>query len=287
MKINALTVNDVELCRFSEIIKVENDKSIFEIYREGETIFLFDKEPVSIVWHDEGPSSGHYYSLIGIDLNETVRKQLDAFEDLVQDEIFNDTNLLTLFETYKPLLKSGLYRFFYSPPHQFTVTGFSSNRMLKPFSLQVYNPVQDSRSSLYLEEGVFMFAQSMETIDEERVEYYKKQILKGRKPTIIALGMQPKEEGSDDVYSQFKDSYPQFIIDGHHKALAYKQINEESNLDGTPVDILVPGVFHIVRIPNKESDTELDKNKRKDILSTLLTEREVNEVIRFYREWYS
>lgn len=286
MKDKNLVVNEIELCRFSETIEVKNDNFIFEIYREGETILLINKETVGVIWHDNGPSSVHYYRLNGINLDLKTRKRLEEFECLVQDKLPEDYSLLSLFNVYKPLLKSGVYRVFYSPPHSFEVmNNFHNTRKLKPFGLYLPESKDNPRPSLYLDEGIFMSTQSIETIDEDRVKYYEEQILNGKQPTIVSLGIQPKDESTDDVYSQFKESYPQFILDGHHKSIAYNNINKERRIKKFPFEVLVPGVFHIVRIPDKEIDKELLDDKRKEFLSKMLSNTEISELIKFYDNW--
>jgi len=81
MEIKKLIINDIEVCRYSESIEIKNDNYLFEIIREGETILLVNNEPVSMVWHENGPSSGHFYTLHGITINKEIKKKLDNFEN--------------------------------------------------------------------------------------------------------------------------------------------------------------------------------------------------------------
>lgn len=286
MKIEKLIVNDKEICRYSQPLNIKNENHLFEIVRRGETMLLVNDEPISIVWHDNGPSSGHFYRLNGITIDDDVLEKLNQFESIIQEKVISDKNLYYIFDIYKPLFKSGTYRFFHTPSHSFEVTNsLSNNRELRGCILVMPERNKNSRSSLYLTEGIFMFTQSLETLRDERIEFYKEQILSGESPTIITLGMQPADESVEDVYSQFVDSYPQFIIDGHHKAMAYHQINEEQRKKGHPCKILVPDIFSIVKIPIKNGKEELSINEREKLLSTMLTDREVAELIEFYNNW--
>lgn len=286
MKIESLKINDKEVCRFSEIIKIKNENHLFEIVRKGETILLVNDEPISIVWHDNGPSSGHFYTLNGITVNKEIQKKLNQFESLVQKKVISNNDLISIFKIYKPLIKSGIYRFFHTPSHSFKVSNnFNNTCVLRGCNLVLPVENKNTRLSLYLDEGIFMFTQSIVTLRDERVEFYKKQILNGGSPTIITLGMQPADESVEDVYSQFVDSYPQFIIDGHHKAFAYNLINTDRVNKGFPYRIIVPSIFSIVKIPIKNEEKELSTNERIKLLSKMLSEKEVSELIQFYDNW--
>jgi len=277
MNENKLIVNGVELCRFSEIIEVKNDHHLFEIIRPGETILLIDGEPISVVWHDNGPTSGHYYTLHGIQKDARIQKQLSDFEKIVQDKLPEDFELEKLFEVYRPLLKSGRYRLFYSYPHSYEISKSGSNRKLKGFELHLPH----ERGGLYLEGGIYLFSQSMETIDEKRVKYYEEKILGGASPIIVSLG-HTTDEAMEITNYQFEDSYPQFILDGHHKALAYQNINFRTKKT-MPYQILVPGVFHIVKMGMENESKIIAKRKREEALLKMLSEKEVAEIIKLYK----
>ena len=282
MDIKKLVINDLERCRYSESLVLNNDHHLFEILRKGETILLINDKPISVVWHDNGPSSGHFYVLNGIEIDAKVKKELVEFEYLIHKKILDDLDLRLIFEVYRPLLKSGTYRFFYTPAHNYKVDRTGSNRKLRGFELCLPLIDENTRSSLYLEEGIFMSTQSLETIDQACVEYYKEQILDGESPTIVTLGMQPVDENVEDVYSQFAEAYPQFILDGHHKSMAYHEILLDRRKKGSPFEVLVPSIFSIVKIATEiEASSE---SKRVEFLSNLLSENEIADVIAFYGE---
>lgn len=286
MKIEKLIVNDKEICRFSEPVNFKNENHLFEIVRIGETMLLVNDEPISIVWHDNGPSSGHFYTLNGITIDENIYNKLNQFEKIIQKNVLSDEDLNFIFDIYKPLLKSGTYRIFHTPAHSFEVTNnFYNTRKLRGCTIVLPEKNKNSRPSLYLVEGVFMFTQSIETLKKERIEFYKEQILANENPTIITLGMQPADESVEDVYSQFVDSYPQFIIDGHHKALAYQAINKANREKGHPYEISVPSIYSIVKIPIEDEKGEVSANEREKFLSKMLLKEEVSELIKFYNNW--
>lgn len=282
MKINKLEINGKERCRFTEPISVKNEKFLFEIRREGETIFLIDGEPKSVVWHDNGPSSVHFYSLLGTEMDDNTSNYLKQINNLTQGTI-SDAEIPKVFEAYQPLIKSGIYRIFYSPPHSYKVDNISSNRVLRPFSIIPPSEKNNARPSLYLDEGLFMFTQSMETIDSPQIKFYQENIFANKFPTIVTLGMQPKQESPEDVYSQFTEAYPQYIIDGHHKALAYELINAKNRKEENAYTVMVPGIFSIVRIHSP--DEIYDKEKRRTDLSKICSNDEVNEILAFYENF--
>ncbi len=280
MELKKLVINDLERCRYSDFLIVKNDHHLFEILRKGETILLINDQPISVVWHDNGPSSGHFYVLNGIDIDAKIKKQLVEFEDLIHKKRLSDEDLRSIFDVYRPLLKSGFYRFFYTPAHSYQVERMSTNRQLRGFELCLPPKNENTRSALYLEEGIFMFTQSLETIDQSIVEYYKEQILEGASPTIVTLGMQPIDEIVEDVYSQFAESYPQFILDGHHKSMAYYEILLDRRKKGSSFEVLVPSIFSIVKV--QMNDKMTTEKKRIESLSSLLSEDEVSDVLKFY-----
>lgn len=283
MKIEKLIENEIEICSFSQAINLKNENHLFEIVRIGETMLLVNNEPISVVWHDDGPSSGHFYSLNGININQNIQNRLNQFEEITQKKLLLDEDLKFIFDTYKPLLKSGTYRVFHTPAHSFEVSNTSyKNRKLRGFTLVLPEKNKHPRPSLYLDEGVFMFTQSIETLKEERIQFYKEQILANKSPTIITLGIQPADESVEDIYSQFVDSYPQFIIDGHHKAMAYQAINKASQKKGYPYKVLIPSIYSIVKIPIEDENETFSDNERKELLSKMLSKEEISELIEFY-----
>lgn len=85
----------------------------------------------------------------------------------------------------------------------------------------------------------------MNTLDVERVEFYKKLIEEGKRPTILTIAIANFEKLTSN---DFKENYneetrasyiideafncinPQFIIDGHHKAKAYIEMKEKPDI---------------------------------------------------------
>ncbi|MBR9923302.1 MAG: hypothetical protein GYB31_20920 [Bacteroidetes bacterium] len=286
MEVQKIITNGKEVCRFSEVLEVRNENHLFEVLRKGETILLIDGKPQSVIWHDNGPSSVHFYTIHGVDPDEETRNRLNEFEELTQKKVLTDENLLAVFEVYRPLIKSGSYRFFYTPPHSFEVTNNISNpKQYRGFELYLPERNRPYRPSLYLDEGVFMFTQSPETLEKERVEYFKQQILKGEHSLVVSLGRQPGDEDPGDISSLFEYSYPQFIMDGHHKAMAYYELNQEGMKKGIPFRLYVPGIFSIIGLAEKQKEEESSTVERKTLLTKLLTNKEVEDIIDFYSNW--
>ena len=73
-------------------------------------------------------------------------------------------------------------------------------------------------------------------LDKERIEYYKKQIQKGDKPTAISLSIfdikEPAVWPNDDIKPKYTSHWclAHYLIDGHHKIKAASDLNSEITL---------------------------------------------------------
>lgn len=280
--------NQILLGRFSESIKIVNQSPLFELLRLGETLLLINGKAISAVWHDMGYSSFHYYFLKGFNLNKKIHDQIELTESLTKDRISDDTKLERILETYKPLLQTGFYRIFYSYPYSYSDYGHYNTKKIRG-GFRVHFPIEneEEKSTLYLGSDNYLFTKPVKSIDDSTVNQYEIDIKNGKRPTIITLGINTTLDGFNinDISSLYDDSYPQYIIDGHHKTLAYLRINDENKRKGYPHEVLVPGIFHIVKVQHSEIEFKNLRDRRKKILVEIFDETIAKEIIEYYDNW--
>ena len=78
-----------------------------------------------------------------------------------------------------------------------------------------------------------MFTQPIETLNTERIKFYEDKIKKGERPFAIAIRARLRKHGWEDSYDDTIFNSTKYILDGHHKLVAYQ------NLDIKPSFILI------------------------------------------------
>jgi len=67
-----------------------------------------------------------------------------------------------------------------------------------------------------------MFTQPFESLNAERVQHYEEQIRKGERPVAIAIRVMIGKQESEDSYQDTTYNSTKYILDGHHKLVAYQ-----------------------------------------------------------------
>lgn len=238
--------------------------------------------PLTVVWYDNRGSIGQYFCTLPY--NEDYRTSVrDKINDSLQNDFSN--NVEGLYEILKPLLpifKNGDYslNFYSNMEKEF----FKYQSSLDDFSTMHYSAlsvvfaqeatdvkkVEDVKNNhkLYLKNnkeevayfssilenttsGIydgwdsFFATQPFENIDQERVEYFEEIIRNGERPFALLFNACLQSHDYDSPY---------FILDGHHKLLAYK------NLD------IYPPLAVITHLPKDSKETEFDAEKLSEVL---------------------
>lgn len=188
----------------NETIIIENGKNIIDIIDDGFVTCLKIRKPIAVYfWYDREEDICNYFQLNQdherIDdlykFNDTL---INGSESELKSEIHSFLNIFASGK-YKIVLESGL---------------INNNEDYNELNMN-YSNVNGSSiySYIYCNSVTYsmMFTQPYSYISEEKVNYYKEIIRNGGRPKIITF-----ENTGHYMYDNTI-----FILDGHHKALAY------------------------------------------------------------------
>lgn len=276
--------------------KVENGTDQISIgLSDIGSYFRFD-HPLSVVWYDCGGSVAKYFSLLPY--SQTYRNELRTrlLANLNKD-FTNHTD--ELYELLKPLFylfKNGEYYLNYYPgndKHFFsyqTSTDNYSETHYNPIDITFAQVADVSRKEIVIEDykaflreneiskkrypsGIldyttdcfydgysnFYATEPLANINQERADYFEKQIIDGERPFVIIMNARYYEKDLDSA---------SFILDGHHKLLAYQKLN------------IYPAVVSITYVPANSSEVEFDAEK----LSTSLYPWQTEHILKNWDE---
>ncbi|MGG9963126.1 hypothetical protein [Ferruginibacter sp. SUN106] len=199
-------------------VNIENGQDIIDILSDGFVTCLKIQKPVAADWYDCAGSAGKYYSLT-TDF-EPVTKKFN--EVLIKGD---DTAILDTMAEFLKLFNSGEYtivisrdkRTDYELHYEYGTAGNS-----KQFTYGYYNPGGEN----------LMFTQLHSAINKKRVKEYEESIFYGGRPKAVVFQAYFNERGTyadGSTWMNTVDS-PMFILDGHHKLLAYQNLNIDPEL---------------------------------------------------------
>lgn len=250
-------------------LEIEDGKGLVKIIISEHCNYLKFQKPVSIVWHDGYGSIGKFLSILPY--NEQYRNEIagrinnNIYENYTNREI-EAYNLLKplfgVFESGKYLVK------FYSSGKYFEYEQ-SNNEISRyeDWKLEISGSSKIEKSKkLYYEYVAFFIknsitkkygdtncldytthnyydgnylaliaTQPIDSISNERVKFFLDEIERGKRPFVILF--RRYVEANDDYSSDF-------VIDGHHKLIAYKKLN------------VSPPILSIEQITNKAESLE-------------------------------
>lgn len=188
----------------NETIIIENGKNIIDIIDDGFVTCLKIRKPIAIYcWYYCEENSCNYF-LLNTD-HERIDNLYSFNETLVNgndEEIKNEINL------FLNIFASGKYKISFD-------NGLITNN--EDYSELNMNYININGSSIYSysycnsETYSMMFTQPYSYISQKKVNYYREIIKNGGRPKIITF-----ENTIKNIYDNTI-----FILDGHHKALAY------------------------------------------------------------------
>lgn len=233
------------------------DKPLFQIRLTDFGVICESKECESIYWYDNMGSVGKFYNLRGLNFEESKSKE-NTFNKLVLN--FSSNKQIEIERAITDLLQilpKGKYSCTYLEPnvgHQENGLNFyniifplydksisNEKEVRETFKIHFEEKIKERGNYLppeYLNNSAVSFYDGYERhilatkheqrLDENRVNFYKKQISKGNNPLIIVFTGIGKQEITNS-----------FIIDGHHKAKAYIELKKNPfliNLTGEIID---------------------------------------------------
>jgi uncharacterized protein (TIGR02996 family) len=183
-----------------DLVSLSEGKGLIEVRGgEGDTVLLVEGKPVALNWDDCDGSVGQYLVFTGHTCGSEYVRELREF---VSGQVDNDRPLAEQIEPLLALFAPGTYCLSYIPSTvgQNIGTLEYSGRPRANRALVNYYPA-DHRN--------LICTQTRESLHEERVADYRKQIRAHKRPIVLTTSA----EGA----------WCEFVIDGHHKLEAYNR----------------------------------------------------------------
>lgn len=216
-------------------VNIENGENIIDILSDGFVTCLKLRKPVAVDWYDCAGSAGKYFACTTD--YEPIAKQFN--EILISG---SDEEILNSISEFLKLFSSGQYSIFVDRNKRSEYElhyKYGKDENPEKHLYSYYNPSGEN----------LMFTQSKNKINNEVIKHYEKLILNGVRPKAVLFQAFFSDSGTYDDGSKWMSSVdsPMFILDGHHKLLAYK------NLDIDPEFVLI--------LKERIGQEEFSKNK--------------------------
>ena len=225
-------------------IEIVNGKSYLKLKLNGLGSYLKFEKPLAFDWYDCMGSVGKFFAIFSFSQNyqDTIdielKNRLNKGEFNWNVDIPQIVKMLSLFE-------NGVYDISYEPEYihddnwgiakNFMLYG--SNPILREEARFTYS--SDQKLLYSLGEGFydgiseyFISTQPSEILKYDRIKFYEEIILQGYRPTAIIYNgfLEKKESHEDGSNSTRYFCSGDFILDGHHKLNAYKNVYESPSL---------------------------------------------------------
>ncbi len=238
----------VSLEKMKKVVVIEKGKNRIQLKWNGSLSSLQFDGPLSLHWFDYMGSLGKFYVLLPY--NEEYRNQiqvkisesLNCGNELIEEDLSFLDEILSLFENSK-------YEISYEPEYRFEINDkwnweLAFNRKKSTTDLEIFKKqkdiITDEINNIYSvtetfydgNNETFLFTQPKEVLSNSRINHYENQINKGFKPTAIIYYGILEQSGIYDDGSRWKSTERSglYILDGHHKLVAYKNLNQAPSL---------------------------------------------------------
>lgn len=257
---------------------IENGNNICSIGVSGIGSYIRFNYPLTVVWHDCRGSIGKYFCVLPYNEEYRSAVQKKIHENLNEDFTNNIQGLYKVLQPLFPIFKNGNYtmQFYNNNEKEFfeyksSIDNFEKSRYEdlevvfpneitdirntnnvienhKQFLKEVKKSKEFYPSNLleYSTSGIYNGIESLyatqpqQNIDESRVKYFENIIKNGARPFAIIF----------NAYFDINDYYSSnFILDGHHKLLAYKKLG------------IYPPLATITYSPENIDEVEFDAEK--------------------------
>ena len=229
----------------SKTVEINSGKNIIDIAYDGFVLCLRISKTIIADFYDDSLGTMGRYFVLNSDydrdkyiknLNDVL---IDGTDEIILEKIIDFLNLFNsgTYCVYTSELNLDYYKIRYDYSN---LEGAFYN----------YNYTVDFRN--------LMFTQPSTSISRERVDYYKGLIKSGYKPRVLIIGHNNLEGISGDYINT------EFILDGHHKLLAYSELRVPCNY---------------VRIEKESMEDEIYKKNLFNSYSYFLNEELKAEII--------
>lgn len=206
-------------------IIIENGKGFLDITGDYfDCILSWEGIPLVITWNDCVGSIGQYFLRSGVD-KFSISEKLKEVRLYLENGIPEYLNLSDAIFPLIELFSNGDYKLVLSEKFE---------------RLEI---VDYDKPPKYKEEyypyNTIIALQRLNSLNSERIKYFENIIKKGKKPVLITFSLM--------------DNSNEFIIDGHHKAYAYKNLG------------IMPQILHIMKFDNSKIEIETGRNLVKSI----------------------
>lgn len=193
------------------IFTITNGRNIIDVSSDGVVTCLKIHKPIAVDWYDRAGSVGKYFA------GSTDFKPIaQNFNDVLERR--TEAQILQVMQDFMPLFANGQYEVSLGN----VVDGeyeihkdYTKNSSAKSYA---YAYFAEPRKQL-------LFTQPFYKMSQEKIEYYERVIAKGARPKVLLL----EAPYSDNTDIKNKRAYlinsPFFVLDGHHKAVAYRNLN--------------------------------------------------------------
>jgi hypothetical protein len=186
-------------------VNIEKGENIIDILSDGFVTCLKIRKPIAVHWEDCAGSAGKYFSFTD-DYKPLVKTFNETLIYGSDDEIINQIC------EFMKLFGSGCY--------DIGIIKTYENNYTIHFDYKTQTSPQTFFYSYYNPSGYNMlFTQNYNNININRVKEYENLILNGTKPKLLLF------EASFFCEDRGHIDSPMFILDGHHKLLAYHNLN--------------------------------------------------------------
>jgi hypothetical protein len=198
-------------------IQIESGQDLIDILSDGFVTCLKIRKPIAVDWYDCAGSVGKYFAMTPM------------FERLVESQKINqvlvngnDNEILKAIKEFLQLFASGEY----------DITIDRHKRIGHEID-QIHSEYRRSDDSNFYdyhyynsESDNLMFTQPISYISIDKVKYYENIISNGDRPKPLVFHAYFSDTGTYEDGSRWQRSLdsPLFVLDGHHKLIAYKNL---------------------------------------------------------------
>lgn len=167
--------------------------------RGFETLIFSRGKPIAINWHDCAGSVAQYLVRAGV---SDYSIDLANLRHLLAGNLNPNLSLAPQFDLFLQLLAPGTYKL--------VLDSYKVSDLIEPRN--EWNPDKD-HEHFYPDHTALVLTQPTSSLDAPTIRDYMAQIKSGKRPIALAVATE--------------DSWCAYVIDGHHKLVAYRELNTQ------------------------------------------------------------